>query len=71
MTRKTVRNRGRGRSNNSSIWRRVLGVPGRIRAAMRARREHELLLDVSDQTYLDIGMSRGEIDFGVTNSHAD
>ncbi|MBW8637639.1 DUF1127 domain-containing protein [Hoeflea sp. WL0058] len=50
-----------------SIWRRVMGVPGRVRAANRNRREHAALLAMSSHELRDIGLCRGDVAFGVSS----
>jgi uncharacterized protein YjiS (DUF1127 family) len=39
----------------------VLGIPGRIAARVRARREMNRLLSLDDHMLQDIGLARGDI----------
>ncbi len=56
-----------GNSSSGSMWQRVMGVPGRIRAANRIRREHAMLMAMSSHELRDIGLFRGDVEFGVSS----
>ncbi|MEO4042059.1 DUF1127 domain-containing protein [Hoeflea sp. CAU 1731] len=56
-----------GHAFAGSMWRRVMGMPGRIRAANRNRREHATLLAMSSHELRDIGLCRGDVAFGVSS----
>lgn len=63
----TTTNHGAGDAFAVSMWRRVMGMPGRIRAANRNRREHATLLAMSSHELRDIGLCRGDVAFGVSS----
>ncbi|MEO4040659.1 hypothetical protein AAFN47_03525 [Hoeflea sp. CAU 1731] len=62
----TFIDRGTGKSRSGSMWNRIFGLPGRLRAANRSRLENEALLDMPAHVYRDIAIARGDVMFGVS-----